>query len=335
MAITFVCPTCHGTHRVESESAGQLVRCGECRTALRVPGGPERPPATPEPVEPTTPVLSESGWETLDDPPPRRRRRLRRPPPPPRVGGSPLFWLGMTGLAFAVLIVAGCGGMFYLIQPKWRTHESAFGGFRVDLPAKPRLDIETQARMNTQPGVHIEGTYLLGDLEEYTVAFSEIDDNQRAIFNDQILLANAIRRYQNDFPGTSLLREGPVTVSGFPGKEVVFTHPTGGSWITRFVVAESRLYVLTAGGATMKANGNDRARRFLDSFTVTDPALLLGRDEKRRAQAAGRQVPEPPMFVFPDEEDVEDAAAEVTQEVFQAAMEEREKALRQRRKGPR
>ena len=85
----------------------------------------------------------------------------------------------------------------------------------------------------------------------------------------------------------------------------------------------------------MRANGNDRARRFLDSFTVTDPALLLGREEKRRAQAAGRQVPEPPAFVFPDEEDVEDAAAEVAQEVFQAAMEEREKALRQRRKGPR
>jgi hypothetical protein len=240
----------------------------------------------------------------------------------------------MTGLAFAVLIVGGCSGMLYLIQPKWHTHVSEFGGFRVDLPAKPRFDIEARARANTPPGAQIEGTYLLGDLEEYTVAFSEIDENNRAVLNDQILIANAIRQFQNEFPGTTLSRESPVTVSGFPGKEVVFTHPTQGAWLTRFVVAESRLYVLTAGGVRMKAYGNDRARRFLDSFTVTDPALLQERDQKRRDRAADRQAHEPPVLRFPDEEDVEDAAAEVTREVFQIATEEREKALRQRRKEP-
>jgi hypothetical protein len=204
----------------------------------------------------------------------------------------------MTGLAFAVLIVAGCSGMFYLIQPKWYTHASEPGGFRVDLPAKPRLNIESWARTNTQPGAQIEGTYLLGNFEEYTVAFLEIDENQRAVFNDQVLIANAIRQFQNDSPGTILSRENSVMVSGFPGKEVIFTHPTGGAWLTRFVVAGSRLYVLTAGGARMKVYGNDRARRFLDSFTITDPALLRERNAKRD-RAAVRPVPEPPVLLFP------------------------------------
>ena len=38
MAIEFVCPTCNGTLRVGDETAGRVVRCGACRTMLRVPG---------------------------------------------------------------------------------------------------------------------------------------------------------------------------------------------------------------------------------------------------------------------------------------------------------
>ena len=279
MAIEFACPSCHGTLRVGDDAVGKVVRCGSCMTMLRVPAtAPSPEPAAEEPAprrrsaEPVAP----------DDRPPRRRPR--RPPPKPR-GNRVLLWVVLVLVLLCVLGAAACGGLFLLLGPNWRTHESVNGGFKVDLPAAPRDDMPDLARIRNQGEVKIEGTLLVTKFEEYSVIYADIQAPLRG--SDDAILNEAVKGLERDTPGAKVVRDTPVAVGNFPAREVAFTHPEGGTYIARIVVADTRLYLIVAGGPQMTAIGNDRVRRFLDSFKVTDPKLLAGAKEKQELVDAG------------------------------------------------
>ena len=277
MAIEFLCPACRETLRVADDAAGRMVRCGGCMTVIRAPEPPADTPAprrrpAAEPVEPGEPT-----------PPPRPRRdpdRVRRPRrmPPPR--HTVLFWLviafGVVGLG----VVTCCGGLFLVLQPKWRTHTSDRGGFAVELPADPRDDMAKLAGLKNQPGAAVEGTILFIKLEEYGVIYSDIDPPVRRTMTDDQIIDETVKGLLTDEPGSKLRRSTPVVVSGFPAREVVFDGPDG-SAMARVVVADTRLYVVIAGGPGGSAE-NERVRRFLDSFRVTDKKLLDAAGRKKR-----------------------------------------------------
>ena len=280
MATAFVCPTCGGTLKAGDEAVGKVVRCGGCRSTLRVPGASEEgnpPPegsrsdeqTRPPSVEPIRPK-DEPERLRFEDDLPRPRRRRRPQSPPPRKGRGPVFWILTTLACFVVMSVAVCGGVFHLLQPKWYTHHSEVGGFRVELPARARADMPELAQAKQHPNVHIEGTILFGRFEEYSVVYTDIDPPDRRFQPDEAILTEAVRGFQTDTPGTRVVRDTRVTVSGHPGREVVFTHASEGTWIARMVVANNRLYILIAGGVGMSTDGNTRVRRFLDSFVVTN-----------------------------------------------------------------
>jgi hypothetical protein len=87
--------------------------------------------------------------------------------------------------------------------------------------------------------------------------------------------------------GSRVVRSDPVTVSGFPGREVVIDAPGEGRAIARVVVAETRLYIAVSGGRFADPDG-ERARRFLDSFEITDPRLVA----RAKDRGAGRVAKE-------------------------------------------
>ena len=191
-----------------------------------------------------------------------------RPPPPP--GRGPLFWVVVVVLVLGFLTVLGCGGLYLALQPKWRTHDSAPGGFKVELPAAPLDDMESMAGVKKNGNVRVEGTLLLVKLEEYSVVYADIDAETRQFQTDDQLLAEAVAGIKSDAPGTRIIRDDPVTVSGYPAREVTF-EADGEVFACRVVIAGSRLYIVIAGGPLTDARGNPRVRRFLDSFEVTNP----------------------------------------------------------------
>jgi hypothetical protein len=294
MPIHLRCPACKAVVAAPDEAAGRLVRCGGCQATLRVPA-PEPPPPPPFEVVPEEPAPPpprrrveavaddepahgaydldrESDEDRYDDRPPRRRPRRRRPAPRP-AGRGPLFWVLMVFLGLTLVGVSCCGGLLWVARPQWRTYESAAGGFKCELPAAPRTDMARIAGVPNDPDVKIEGTILWGKLEEYSVVYAEIDPGKRQTTTDEALIDEAVTEAINDTPGTRKESERAVTVSGFPGKEVVFYHPDDGRALMRVVVADTRIYIVVAGGRFASAD-EPRVRRFINSFEITDPRLL-------------------------------------------------------------
>lgn len=322
MSIEFACPTCSGTLRVGDESAGRVIRCGACMATLRVPGTAAEPPAAPPPA-PTDPAheppaAPRSPFETGADPDapaaaipvarprakmrdyddrdreydPDRPRRRRRGPPPRSPGRSALFWLGLVGGLF-LLIIGGCCGGLYLAVPdaKWQKHESAKGGFKVDLPAPARKDMDKMAGGVPDPNAPMEGTILFRRLQEYVVVYRDLPPHERGGATDKALMDAAVDGMKSSGEVDAVLSQKDIVVNGFPGREVEFSGREGGHYTARVIIADGRLYMLVAGGKLADRN-EPNVRRFLDSFEITDPKLKTAAQKKadeNRKQAEARE----------------------------------------------
>ncbi len=308
MAIEFVCPSCQSGLRVDEGTVGQVVRCGSCLATVRVPEVP------PEPQWEAPPARSRA--EPLSAPGERPRRPLRRRPAPPvKKGRSALFWVLLVFLVLAILGAASCGGLVWMLQPKWQTHHSATGGFKVELPGPPRSDMRDLAKMNQDPDFQVEGTVLVFQGEGYGIMYREIEPAIRRAHSDERLMDEIVKGIERDHPDISVLRSSPTVVSGFPARELVLSHPVEGYSLWRVVVADTRLYLVFAGGRNAKVETNPRIRRFLDSFEITDP-VLVAKANARSKQAA---LPTDDDDDDPDDTALEDAIREARQECFPGA----------------
>jgi hypothetical protein len=262
MAFEFTCQSCGSVLSVDEAAASSLVRCGGCLTLLRVPDLTVRSSSAASPP----PERNESNDEEER---PRRRRR-RRPPPPP--GRGPVFWIVMVFGMLAFGTCACCGGI-YLIMPgaHWRTHESSRGGYKVDLPANPKANMPIPG-LKPDPKMTVEGAILWKRGEVYAVMYWDIPPANVRAQADQVLLDAAERGVEEEPEVQRIVRKQAITVSGFPGLEIEYVATDGGTYIGRFIVADSRLYALVGGGRFVHP-GNANIRRFLDSFVVTDPQL--------------------------------------------------------------
>lgn len=294
MAIEFVCPTCQHTLRVGDESADKVVRCGSCLTTLRVPAAVARP--APPPDVPEAEVVDDAESPAPRKPSPvvvgsvkgvaARPASAPRPRPAakPALGGRAVILLVL--LLVVVFVGAIGGAAYYLLTPKWRPHESLAGGFKVEFPAAPRDDVANDPAAR-RAGVNsaVEGTLLRLRSEEYVVMYIEIPAQRRQTMTDDGLFQDAIDNVKLEQPDVHFTRNDPVVVSGFPARELECTSHKLGSAILRIVLAETRAYVVIAAGRGANAN-NERFRRFIDSFEVTDPRLFA--QAKARKDAADR-----------------------------------------------
>lgn len=308
MAIEFGCPVCSGTLRVEDDAVGQVVRCGGCLTMLRVPNDAPSPPsfpgsaASPFPGPPDEPLSdapprrrspsekSKSPEEPRpsDDrfrekPRPPRRRRVRREPPPP-TGGSPVFWamivVCMVGFGSCIMC---CGLIPIMSEAKWQTYNSIQGGFQVDLPSKLRNNMSIRG-LNKTLKFKIEGTHLALQNQDYSILYKDIASAERRRGNGSEAIDEAVK----EFEAAGFVKHGQAKESemyGYPGVELQFRSMQGGSYITRIIVVDTRLYVLLAGGQ-MGYPEEENIKRFFGSFSVTDEKLIKG-DERGRVAALG------------------------------------------------
>ncbi len=312
MAIEFVCPACAGTLRVGDESAGRVIRCGACMTALRVPAAdpvadPD-PPAAPDPYHnsrayppppppppprhPPAPTNAEPPDEVppaarpvapprrdRDDP---RERRPRRAAPPPS-GYGVFFWLVVVGAVLLVGVVGCCGGFFLLLpDTKWQKHASKDGGFKVDLPAKPQPNIANVTGLKLEKDTRAEGAVLLKRAEKFVVIYRDIKSTKVRAKTDEQELAESVEKLQTVMKAEQGGKNEPIAVGGFPGREIEFQAETG--WhAARVIVADTRLYIVLVGGG-MAQKDDPRVRQFFDSFEITDATLVA--EGKRRAEQA-------------------------------------------------
>jgi hypothetical protein len=278
---------------------GQVVRCGSCLATVRVPDVPPEPPPPRNPEPPPAPLDSDDR--------PRERQRRRRAAPPRKTGRGPLFWI-LIGLVILALIgAATCGGLILMMQPKWHTLESAQGGFKVDLPAQPRPDMRDMTRADLDPDFKVEGTVLAMQGEGYAVMYREIEPRLRLGLSDEKLIDEVLKSAQRKDPDFSVSRSTPMKVSGFTAREVVMSHPEDGLSIRRIIIADTRLYLVIAGGHNFNPDHNPRVKRFLNSFAITDQKLLA------RAGAVRPIQPDPKPEESEVMEEVKDTATRALQ----------------------
>ncbi|MBA4065159.1 MAG: hypothetical protein C0501_15875 [Isosphaera sp.] len=267
MASSFLCPTCRGVVRVaRAPDADGTVRCPWCGDRVPVPDD-DPPPAADD----------EAPWSRATGRPPRPRRRE-----PAGLGGRAAVG-AVVGVGVLVAVVVGAVLLTRPPAAAWQPHESAGGGFRVELPAAPRADLAEQAGAQL-PGWAVEGTTFRG--ADYHVLWGEIPDRRRQ--TDDQVLEEAYRGLVARHAARGE-KGPPLTVGGFPARDMYATADNGDERVFRVVVAHTRAYVLVVGGGRANPRGAD-ARRFLDSFTITDPKLLaltelIGEAARERKQA--------------------------------------------------
>jgi hypothetical protein len=310
MAIEFVCPNCAGTLQVGDDAAGRVIRCGGCLTMLRVPGAEAPPPGGSAPSSPASPFdetppprrvqpTAAPADEPLPDERRRRRRdreddyedydRPRRPrgEPPPAPGRGVFIWLVAVGALFFLGLLGCCGGLFLALpKEEWHTHESKAGGFKVDLPAKLQPNIEEAAGIKLDKGSHAEGAVYLRRAEHFMVIYRDIPSTkQRAAVGktDEAELDEAVEKLLNATEVKGRPREEPITVNGFPGRELTYQGKGGANYTARVVVADTRRYIVLAGGP--QPHDSPNVRKFIKSFTITEPKLV-DEAKKREKEAA-------------------------------------------------
>lgn len=275
MPIEFPCPQCSELVRVPEERAGRAARCPGCQTLSRVPGASADQPDA-EPPEPG-PVAAGPGAKMVGAP----RRRVRREKPSARpLWRKIALWVGALLGTIAVLF-----GIGYAMLPgaNWHRHESAAGGFAIDAPCRMRPNFRLPGT-EPIPNQTTEGNRLLKHGLLFAVVRREIDALPRRD-TDEGLLQTVADDLRKDPEVKTVVREERVTVSGFPGSELEYVSADGDTTVARVVVAHTRLYFVLVGG-WFAGQRDERARRFLDSFEITDDTLVGGTAHKRKTDEA-------------------------------------------------
>jgi len=188
-------------------------------------------------------------------------------------------------------LFACCGGLLLMMpSAKWHTHESPKGGFKVELPAKTQPGIEHDAGLTLEKGEHIEGT-TFRHVEHFIVIYRDIPSTKdragKEGQTDEDLLKKATKELLNATAAQGRPRSNPITVGGFPARELEYQGRFG-SYTARIIVADTRLYFVFAAG--VEPFGSPDVRRFLDSFTITEPKLVAeGKEREEKAKAKERE----------------------------------------------
>lgn len=287
MAIEFTCPACGGTLRVTA-AAGSVVRCGGCMSTLRVPEGADSTSADPDPQPsspprsdplPVVPPADEPRRSLLDteDSEPIRTRKPR----------GVLFWLVLVAGVGTAGLCACCFGLAVLMpSPNWQQHSSEPGGFAVEFPTEPRPDVSAPG-IKANADTKVLGAKFWGRGDVYAVGYHEVPPPGHRLADDPYL-AVQVKLIESNSGVRRILRNEPITVTGFPAREVEFLATNGGIYVLRLVITDTRAYRLVAGGKSVQS-GDANVRYFLDSFAITDPKLLAAGKE-RAAQRRRKEL---------------------------------------------
>jgi hypothetical protein len=254
----------------------------------------------PEPVPPHTKRSRRPDDAEDDEPRTKRSRRSDDEDKPRGRGRRRVLWLAGGGLLLLLVLV---GGVLLLMQPSWQTHQTS--GFRVDLPASPRPLSEMPG--GGAAGLTGVGTVLTLRREEYLVGYVTINrfGPKGDWRSDEAVLNDAINGAVNGVQGGKKVSEKPIEVSGIPGREVVIDAPGKGTAVMRVLVMLDRSYLVLVAGPLVSPE-SERARRFLDSFAITDETFIANaratRESDQKAAAATAEAQRKTAELFREQE---------------------------------
>ena len=149
-------------------------------------------------------------------------------------------------------------------EPGWVAFSSATGKFTAMMPSKPE---ETINKTPTGEETHTFSlTLALSNIRAISVGYVE---QPAAVQGNSDRVLNAAKDQAVKGLDGRLLREKPVTLGSFPGKEIEFALPKGNVVVQRIFLAHNRQYtamVITSASKTT----SPEVDRFFNSFKI-DP----------------------------------------------------------------
>lgn len=172
-----------------------------------------------------------------------------------------------------LLLLMGIGTTIWIVDnlpPKWQAFDLPNGGYRVEMPGRPRLE--------KLPGATVLYKTMVKD-QEYAIGFLDLDPTSNNVWA-------TITKASMDFahaihPEMVEVSHRNITLDGRDGLELSAKDSVGESVVARFVVVEGRLFYISAWGKGISATHPDVVR-FFESFKVTNPDPL-GRAAARGA----------------------------------------------------
>jgi hypothetical protein len=166
----------------------------------------------------------------------------------------------------------------------WKKLRSARGGFSVEMPAFLRYG---QAKV-ADPATFDAKTTIYSVIapanryrrEVYIAGYAE----GTALHGDESAeqWLDGFRNANTSHRGMRLTSSQDVTVNGYPGREYRYEDNAGFSEMTRVILADSRLYILTAI-APVERSYSDDTLRFLGSFKLSGAAKVPALTQRRPA----------------------------------------------------
>ena len=155
----------------------------------------------------------------------------------------------------------------FRVEPPWRVHVSAEGGYSVALPEPAAGGEKPTDKEGLQILVHARG---IGGVEgrQYAVVAATLPPaDTRAV--DEIFEDGLARLVAQ--PGRAVLKSQDVFLGGTRGREIVAKNDDGTHLRLRMFVADRRMYVVTTAAKRLEALSSVETTRFLDSFQVLHP----------------------------------------------------------------
>jgi hypothetical protein len=185
-------------------------------------------------------------------------------------------------------------------------------------------DIATRVGFLPIPGTTIEGT--VHRKLEFAVVWGEIPGGRRPLVTDEQVIDGGIQAIQDGMQASARIQRGAlITVSGFPARDATVIVPGEGEMVIRFVVAQSRVYIVAAGARGGKVDQPD-VRHFLDTFEITDTNLLAALKERaaaaeraRKAEEEQREIDRQRLERLAEEERLRDVARRKQEALAQVA----------------
>jgi hypothetical protein len=148
----------------------------------------------------------------------------------------------------------------------WKEFHSVDGKFSVEMPGDPEESVVT---VNIGSGDRHSNTFTYSDegLNQFMVAYSDRTSKEpRKSSNEELF--DKVRKGILIATEGKLLSESSVTLSGFPGREIVLERGDGTRQTERFYLVNDRVYQVSAD-IRKRGLGTADVERFLNSFRLT------------------------------------------------------------------
>ncbi|MBL8798303.1 MAG: hypothetical protein JNM56_30695 [Planctomycetia bacterium] len=248
MSIASQCPGCARKFNAPDHLAGKNVRCPQCNTSFLVQAG-----GAPVNFDFGSASASEASPAPTPAAEPGRRSLLI---------GAIAAGVGMMALMF---LCTGVGVAYYFLfagpGAGWKEYTSADGGFTVLLPPNPAQKDKSDPKITAGKITEISAQPF--GSRHYSVQYYDLADLP---INNYLYLAWL--RHSLVSAGGTLVREQDVTAGPYSGKEVVVELAGDQLLVRRTILAEARVFSLTAQYPKSSAPSAE-AQKFFDSFKVT------------------------------------------------------------------